>query len=189
MALPSHPPKNPSSPFASLVGPHAAVWVPDYEAGKNWYVDKLDLRVLHEWPFGDLQLGYLALPNDNGFHIELLGYGQPDMPAVCTAIPDSPQGGDYHHVCMRVDNVGAALAELERRGVTVIGEPLDLEAIGSRLAFFADPWGNIIELLEDRRRSIAGAVRSGAWRAAPGRRCSPPHDPPRPGPVRQVRKG
>jgi glyoxylase I family protein len=151
MALPYHPPKNPSSPFASLVGPHVAVRVPDYESGKNWYVDKLDFRVLHEWPFGDLQLAYLALPNNNGFHVEILGGDQPDMPAVYTTVDDGPQAAGYYHVCMRVDSVDAALAELKRRGVTLIGEPFDLEAISSRWGFFADPWGNIIELSEDRR--------------------------------------
>jgi lactoylglutathione lyase/glyoxylase I family protein len=35
-----------------------------------------------------------------------------------------------------------------RRGVAIVGEPFDLEAIGRRLAFFADPWGNLIELAE-----------------------------------------
>jgi glyoxylase I family protein len=149
MTLPTHTPKNPASPFASLVGPHAAVRVPDYETGKNWYVDKLDLRVLHEWPFGDLQLAYLALPNHDDFHIEILGDSQPDMLAADTAVHDHLQADGYHHVCMRVDDLDAALAELERRGVTVIGEPLDLEAVNSRLAFFTDPWGNIIELSED----------------------------------------
>ena len=54
----------------------------------------------------------------------------------------------YHHFCMNVDSVDETLAELRRRAVTVIGEPFDLPAISRRLAFFADLWGNMIELAE-----------------------------------------
>jgi hypothetical protein len=39
-------------------------------------------------------------------------------------------------------------SHFRRRGVAIVGEPFDLEAIGRRLAFFADPWGNLIELAE-----------------------------------------
>ena len=43
-------------------------------------------------------------------------------------------------------DVDATLAELSGRGVEVLGEPIDLEAIGRRLGFLKDNNGNIIEL-------------------------------------------
>lgn len=43
--MPAHPPRNPSSPFASFAGHHVGVRVPDYEAAKAWYTEKLDFRV------------------------------------------------------------------------------------------------------------------------------------------------
>lgn len=52
MPMPAHPPKNPTSPFASFGGHHVGIRVPDYEAAKAWYTQKLDFRVLHEWPYG-----------------------------------------------------------------------------------------------------------------------------------------
>jgi lactoylglutathione lyase/glyoxylase I family protein len=32
--------------------------------------------------------------------------------------------------------------------VSIVGEPFDLGAISRRLAFFANPWGNLIELAQ-----------------------------------------
>ena len=40
------------------------------------------------------------------------------------------------------------VATLRARGVTIVTEPFVLEAISRRLAFFADPFGNLIELAE-----------------------------------------
>ncbi len=62
--MPAHPPRNPDSPFASVGGHHVGVRVPDYAAAKAWYTEKLDFRVLQEWPYGDLQLAYLCPPDD-----------------------------------------------------------------------------------------------------------------------------
>jgi glyoxylase I family protein len=58
MPMPKHPPKNTDSPFASMTGHHVAVRVPDYERAKAWYIEKLDFRVLQEWPFHGLRLAY-----------------------------------------------------------------------------------------------------------------------------------
>jgi len=142
------PVKNTNSPFSNMRGAHVAVRVPDYEASKKWYMEKLDFRLVHEWPFGDLQLAYLAPANDDNFWIELLAGGNPAPAANYTDLNESlhPQG--YHHFCIDVPNVDKALAELRRRGVSVVGEPFDLAAIGKRLAFISDPWGNLIELAE-----------------------------------------
>jgi lactoylglutathione lyase/glyoxylase I family protein len=128
MPMPANPAKNPASPFASFGGHHVGVRVPDYEAAKAWYTEKLDFRVLQEWPYGDLQLAYLSPAFDD------LGV--------------SPEYGGYQHFCLHVDNVDATRAELIRRGVDVIGEPFEIEDISRRLALFRDPWGNMIELSE-----------------------------------------
>jgi lactoylglutathione lyase/glyoxylase I family protein len=149
--MPNHPPKNPGSPFASMAGHHVAVRVPDYETGKMWYTEKLDFRVLHEWPYGGMQLAYLGPPDDDNFHVELLAGAGPEMPPVYDDIAVSLGRGGYHHFCMRVESVDETLAELRRRGVTVIGEPFEVEDTSSRLGFFTDPWGNMIEIAQDLR--------------------------------------
>jgi predicted enzyme related to lactoylglutathione lyase len=47
-----------------------------------------------------------------------------------------------------VVSVNDAIAELKRRNVTVISEPRDVKEASRRVAFFVDPWGNLIEVME-----------------------------------------
>jgi glyoxylase I family protein len=49
---------------------------------------------------------------------------------------------------MNVKSVDETVEELRSRGVTIITEPFELPAISRRLAFFRDPYGNLIELAE-----------------------------------------
>lgn len=137
-----------TSPIASLKGHHIAIRVPDYEAAKNWYVEKLGFRVIQEWPFGDLKLAYVAPPHDDFFYFEIIGDGEVGDAPIYNDIDSSMHKAGYHHLCMTVNNVDEAIAYLDSTGVTLIGEPFDLEAIHRRLAFFTDPWGNIFELAQ-----------------------------------------
>jgi glyoxylase I family protein len=137
-----------TSPFSSMARSHVAVRVPDFEAAKRWFVDKLDFRVVQEWPFGQLQLAYLAPATDDTFYVEIMGGEAPDARPAAADLGASLQQAGYHHFCMTVQSVDDAVAELRRRGVTVVGEPFDLAAINRRLAFFFDPWGNLIELAQ-----------------------------------------
>jgi catechol 2,3-dioxygenase-like lactoylglutathione lyase family enzyme len=142
------PKRNTNSKFSSIKGAHVALRVPDFEASKKWYTEKLDFRVVHEWPFGDLQLAYLAPANDDNFWIELLAGGNPAPREKFTDLNESLHPEGYHHFCLNVESVDETLAELKTREVTIVGEPFDLPVIGKRLAFFADPDGNLIELAE-----------------------------------------
>ena len=56
------PPKKPVSPFAGWRGHHVGVRVKNLDEAKNWYVEKLDFRVVHEWPYADEHLAYIAPP-------------------------------------------------------------------------------------------------------------------------------
>jgi len=144
----SLPASNNESPFSNLRGAHVAVRVPDYDASKKWYMEKLDFRLIHEWPFGDLQLAYLAPANDNNFWVELLAGGTPAPAANYADLNESLHPAGYHHFCIDTPDVDKTIAELQRRGVTIVGEAFNLAAIGKRLAFISDPWGNLIEFAE-----------------------------------------
>ena len=148
MPMPPNPPTDPTSPFASMAAHHVAIRVRDYQRTRDWYTSKLDFRVLHEWPYGDLEVAYLSPAADDNFHLEILGGTDPNANIVFDDLAESLDVAGYHHFCVNVDSVDDTLAELRRRGVTVIGEPFDLPAISRRLAFFADLWGNMIELAE-----------------------------------------
>lgn len=144
------PTRNTASAFADMRGHHVALRVTDFAVAKAWYTEKLDFRVVHEWPFADEQLAYLAPANDDGFMIELLGGGDPlpiDAPTY-TDLGDSLRYAGYHHFCINVTSIDATVAELKARGVTIVTEPFQLDAISRKLAFLADPFGNLIELAE-----------------------------------------
>jgi catechol 2,3-dioxygenase-like lactoylglutathione lyase family enzyme len=143
----STPPRG-GSPFASWKGDHVGIRVPDFQAAADWYTGTLDFRLLQSMALGDKTLAFLALPGDDGLRIEFIaGPG-------CTPRPDYEQLIDthavagWHHLCLRVDDVDAALAELERRQVRIVSAARDVPGLGLRFAFFSDPWGNLIELTQ-----------------------------------------
>jgi catechol 2,3-dioxygenase-like lactoylglutathione lyase family enzyme len=144
------PAKNTASPFADMRGHHVAVRTPSLAEAKAFYVGKLDFRVVAEWPYADEQLAYLAPPTDDHFYIEVLGGGK-TLPAEArpyTDLGDSLKYRGFHHFCLNVTSVDETIAKLRVRGVTIVTEPFVLPAIGRKLAFFADPFGNLIELAE-----------------------------------------
>lgn len=144
------PPKNASSPFADMRGHHVAVRTPSLQIAKDFYVGKLDFRVVAEWNYADEQLAYLAPPTDDHFYVEVLGGGEPSPVEVrpYTDLGDSLKYRGYHHFCLNVDSVEETVKALRARGVPIITEPFVLPAISRKLAFFADPFGNLIELAE-----------------------------------------
>ncbi len=144
------PAKNATSPFADMRGHHVAVRTPNLEDAKAFYVGKLDFRIVAEWDYADEKLAYLAPSTDDHFYIEVLGGGEPAPVEVrpYTDLGDSLKYRGYHHFCLNVTNVEDTVAKLRTRGVTIVTEPFVLEAISRKLAFFADPFGNLIELAE-----------------------------------------
>jgi catechol 2,3-dioxygenase-like lactoylglutathione lyase family enzyme len=142
------PARSNSSVFSDMRGAHIALRVKDYAGIMKWYQEKLDFRVIHEWPYGDLQLAYLAPANDDNFWIEILGGGEPSSQSDFSNLAESLHPSGYHHFCIDVKSVDETIAELRRRGVTILEEPFDLPVIGKRLAFFSDPYDNPIELAE-----------------------------------------
>jgi len=123
----SHLPGSHVAVHSTFPRPQAALRVPDYDLGKRWYMEKLDFQLMHEWPLGPLQLGFL---------------GSPQIASEIVLIAGA------HHCSMDVESVDKAIRELQRRKVKIMGEPCDIPLIGKRLVFFSDPWGNLIELSE-----------------------------------------
>jgi lactoylglutathione lyase/glyoxylase I family protein len=144
------PPRNTSSPFADMKGHHVAVRTPDLASALSWYVEKLDFRVIAQWPYADEQLAYVAPATDDHFYVEILGGGDhaPHEARPYDGLADSLKYRGYHHFCLSVKSVDETVATLKSRGVTIVTEPFVLPAISRKLAFFCDPFGNLIELAE-----------------------------------------
>lgn len=119
---------------------HVAVIVSDYERAREFYVEKLGFPVLREnfredrgdWKldlqFGDGELEIFAIP------------GAPPRPSW-------PEAQGLRHLAFRVEDVEAAVRELEARGVPC--EPIRWDPYTeSRMTFFHDPDGLPLELHE-----------------------------------------
>jgi len=131
-------------------GHHVAIRTPGLAEAKDFYVGKLDFRVVAEWDYEDEKLAYLAPAADDHFYLEVLGGGD-TLPAEVRPyadLGDSLKYGGFHHFCLHVASVDETLDELRARGVKVVAEPWVLPSISRKLAFFADPFGNLIELSE-----------------------------------------
>ena len=137
-----------SSPLASLKINHAAIRVPDFNMAIAWYADKLDFRSKQTVSVAGLSFGFLYPAGDDAFHFELMaGPGAAERPAY-KDLHDSYNMSGWHHPGFSVDSVDAVIDELKRRDVTVASEPHDVPAMGLRVAFFADPWGNLFEVIQ-----------------------------------------
>jgi catechol 2,3-dioxygenase-like lactoylglutathione lyase family enzyme len=110
--------------------------VPDVEAARKFYGDTLGIET-------SVEHGLLTLHLDGGAR-PTLAYPKPDhTPA------------DYTILNFPVDDVGAAVAELAARGVTVEryeGMPQDEDGVmrgnGPDIAWFKDPGGNVLSVLK-----------------------------------------
>jgi len=150
MSLTQLPVRNETSPLTSMRGHHVALRVPDFGVELSWFLEKLDFRLVHQWPYEDQQLAYLAPPADDAFFVEILGGGKvaPLPRPPYRDLGDSLRQGGQHHFCLHVANLDDTISELRRRGVTIVTEPFVLSVINRRLAFIADPYGNLIELAQ-----------------------------------------
>jgi catechol 2,3-dioxygenase-like lactoylglutathione lyase family enzyme len=132
MSVVNTPAVNTKSPFSSMKGHHVAVRVPSFETAIAWYTEKLDFRVVHQWPYADQKLAYIAPANDNDFFVEILADGNPPpIPKpVYTDLGDSLRLAGYHHFCINVDDMERTVAELRRRGGQIVTAPCELPVIG-----------------------------------------------------------
>ena len=81
-------------------------------------------------------------------------------------------GSGWHHLALEVDDVDAAYAELSGQGIPFDGPPQDFppEAPSLRIAFFADPDGNTLELVQPLARPRQQPAGTGSPMGEPGLR-------------------
>ena len=119
---------------------HVAIIASDYDRSKHFYVDLLGFEVLrenHRPDRGDVKLDLRM----GDCELELFGIpGRPPRPT-------APEVCGLRHLAFAVDDVEAATAELESKGVPV--EPIRWDPYSQkRFTFFKDPDGLPLELHE-----------------------------------------
>lgn len=121
---------------------HIAIIVSDYQKSREFYVEKLGFPVLREnyrperddWKldlrFGDSELEIFSRPS---------APPRPGWPG--------QEARGLRHLAFRVENIEAAVAELEAKGIPC--EPIRLdEFTHKKMTFFHDPDGLPLELHE-----------------------------------------
>ncbi|WP_436929388.1 VOC family protein [Halosimplex halobium] len=119
---------------------HTAVRVEDVEANVDFYADLLGYEVLREFETDDgTRNVFVGDPAD----------ADTDDPAAIQFVEaDGPvETGDFEHVALTVDDVGAAVESLDDERVD--DGPITMEEFDSRVAFVTGPEGWGIELVED----------------------------------------
>ena len=97
---------------------HVSIVVPDIEAAAKTLAERYGLTTGARMVNAEqgVRLAYVELP---GAKIELMEPSRPDSP-VAKFLERNPKGG-IHHFSLSVDDVGAAVGDLGRKGVRVIG--------------------------------------------------------------------
>lgn len=111
-----------------------------------WYQHALDLRVLKQFSAGSSTFTFIG---NGDVKIELISAGaQPVRGSLAENLPASHDVERLHHVCLTVADLEATLEELMTRDVPIFAGPLQIDAIGQRIAFVRDSVGTIIELTQ-----------------------------------------
>ena len=131
----------------NLAHHHVGVSVSDLDQARKWYADVLGMTEGYAFEIppvgvrGCFMEGY-------GTRVELLeragsdpGIGGQDPPAALLT-------HGYGHVAFAADDLDETFAEFVARGATPVWGPRPSPEPGVRMAFIADPDGNLIEIVD-----------------------------------------
>lgn len=133
---------------------HVGLTVADLPAMTRWYCSALDLTVQLEFALDDVDFRGTMLLSPTGYRIELL-HRPGSVPGLRAANPvEAALTRGFGHVALDVADVDSAYDALVAVGATDRMSPRPSPEPGVRMAYVADPEGNLIELLD---RTAAGA--------------------------------
>ena len=126
---------------------HVGVATPSIEKSVETYRTLLGASAIGEpfdLPAQGVRVCFVDAPNTQ---IELIEPFDENSP-IAGFLRKNPAGGQ-HHLCFEVPDIGAAVAEMNAKGATVLGEPR-VGAHGTPIVFLhpRDTGGVLIELME-----------------------------------------
>ncbi len=130
---------------------HVAIIVHNIEQALAFYQDTLGIKPgeIKEVPTEQVRIAFLPLGGPGGSEIELI---EPTTPDSSLSRFLEKRGEGLHHICLEVENIDAALAEMQEQGVPVLDKQPRIAAGGR--AIFIHPKGTngvLLELLEKSR--------------------------------------
>ena len=129
---------------------HVGLNVGDLDAMTRWYTGVLGLRVEFEFSLPELDFRGVMLRGDD-HRIELLHRGGNREGPRAGSPVDAALVRGYGHIAFDVSDVDGRHAELLAAGATDRMSPRPSPEPGVRMAYVADPEGNLIELLDRTR--------------------------------------
>jgi catechol 2,3-dioxygenase-like lactoylglutathione lyase family enzyme len=121
---------------------HIAIYTRDLARLEAFYTQTLGFPVVRRWDAAGI-----VFVDAGGLWIELTRQDAPDDGTQPRALD---QGVGINHFALQVDDVDRSFKELADQGVDILAAPADYENV--RVAFLADPDGNVLELIEDHER-------------------------------------
>ncbi len=127
---------------------HVAIIVRNIEQALVFYRDTLGIEpsLIKEVPTEQVRIAFLPMGGPEGSEIELL---EPTTPDSSLTKFLEKRGEGMHHICLEVDNIDAALQEMQEKGAAVLDQQPRIAAEGR--AIFLHPKGTngvLLELLE-----------------------------------------
>ena len=131
---------------------HVGLTVADLPAMTTWYCAALDLAVEFEFTLDHVDFQGAMLLSPEGWRIELL-HRVGNTAGLQAASPvEAALTRGFGHVAFDVPDVDAAYDALVAAGATDRMSPRPSPEPGVRMAYVADPEGNLIELLDRTTR-------------------------------------
>jgi len=129
---------------------HVAIIVRNIEQALVFYRDTLGIEpsLIKEVPTEQVRIAFLPMGGPGGSEIELL---EPTTPDSSLTKFLEKRGEGMHHICLEVDDIDAAMQEMQEKGAAVLDKQPRIAAEGR--AIFLHPKGTngvLLELLEKR---------------------------------------
>ena len=129
---------------------HTGLSVPDLDRSLDWYCETFGFTrgFAFEIPQARMRGAFAVGPN--GVAVELieragsLPGAQPADPPAANAVRG------YNHICLAVADLDGTYLRVVAAGARAVWDPRASPEPGVRMAYVADPDGNLIELIEDR---------------------------------------
>lgn len=134
---------------------HVGLTVADLETMTAWYAAALRLEVEFEFSLDQLDFRGVMLCSAEGYRIELLHRAGNVAGLLAPNPVEAALTRGFGHVAFDVPDVDAAYDALVAAGATDRMSPRPSPEPGVRMAYVADPEGNLVELL-DRSRKLGG---------------------------------
>jgi len=126
---------------------HVSIVVPNLQTAARELEKKYGLKIgeIRVNEQQGVRMAYVDLGNAK---IELMEPSRPDSP-VAKFLERNPRGG-IHHFSLQVNSIQASIAELEHQGARVLGDGMQKNVHGERIAFVhpRDFLGALVELEE-----------------------------------------